>query len=442
MSTSRYTVLALASPRTQWAQTLTQWASSGALPIECVKCVSADELIARLESGRKWSAAVLDGGLASVDRDLLNRLDGARVPAIVVDDLRVVRDWRSLGAARTLPPALDRVRLLEALADVAIPVDDSVVEGSLPSDVERAPIGGAVIAVCGAGGVGTSTVAAALAQGFALDRGRHPFRHGDIPSTVLVDGCRNAEQAMLHDALDVSRGIQELCEAHRTGRPDSLGVRSVTIDVPTRGYELVAGLRRARFWAAIKSNAFAATLESLAATFSTVIVDIDADFEGEAEGGSIDVEDRNSLSRLTLARADCVVVVGVPSMKGLHAMHRILVDVANSGAPAGRVQPVFNQAVRSAKTRSSYTRALADLASWRPEDALPPIYLPARDTDAVHRDGAIFPDAIVAPLLGAVRPLLSGSVTIAVSQPKRWRRIGKGELGTAADDIDVMDEAG
>jgi hypothetical protein len=443
MSTPRYTVLALASPRTAWGQTLTQWASSGALPIECVKCVSADELIARLESGRRWSAAVLDGGLASVDRDLISRLAQARCPAIVIDDARVVRDWRALGAERTLPPALDRVRLLEALAEVATPVDDSVVESAQPQTVNRSPIGGSVVAVCGAGGVGTSTVAAAIAQGFARDGGgRNPFRHGEVVQTVLVDGCRNAEQAMLHDALDVSRGIQELCEAHRTGRPDAVGVRSVTIDVPIRGYELVAGLRRSRFWGAIKPNAYAATLESLANTFSTVVVDIDADFEGEADGGSIDVEDRNAVARLTLQRMDCLVVVGVPTMKGLHALHRILVDVANAGAPAHRVLPVFNQTVRSAKTRSSYTKALADLASWRPDDALPPLYLPARDVDAVHRDGTLFPEPLVEPLMGALRAVLRGAPVEPVEQPRRWRRITKGELGPMTDDMEAFDEAG
>lgn len=425
MTTARFRILVLSSPRSSWAPGVMLWASSGAIPADCVQCVSVEELTTRLDSGLRWSAAIVDGSVHAVDRDLLHRLRERRCPPIVVDDGRIVRDWEALGAARVIRPAFDRATLLDALVTVADPVEAS---GAPLPDVaatgEGSPLRGTVIACCGPGGTGTSTVAAALAEGFARRS------HG----TVLLDACLQAEQAMLHDAVDGHAGLQELIEAHRTGRPDGQGVRSVTALVERRGYELITGLRRARFWSAVRPTAYAATIESLASLYDVVVIDTDADFETEGDGGSVDVEDRTALARMSVAAADVVLAIGEPSTKGLHALHRVLVDLANAGVAVDRTVPVLNQAVRTPRVRGEYVRALAELGAWRGGDAHPPLFLPARQVDAAHRDGTPFPQAIISALMGCVTPLVTEQQVRAAppERGQRWRRVRRGELGATA----------
>ena len=60
----RFVVLGLAPARAAWFRSVGVWATSGALPAEFLKCVSAEEVRARLASGRPFSALVADAGLA------------------------------------------------------------------------------------------------------------------------------------------------------------------------------------------------------------------------------------------------------------------------------------------------------------------------------------------------------------------------------------------
>ena len=52
MSTERFVVLGLAHVRAAWFVEVSRWATSGALPIEFVKCVSVDEVRSRLAGPR------------------------------------------------------------------------------------------------------------------------------------------------------------------------------------------------------------------------------------------------------------------------------------------------------------------------------------------------------------------------------------------------------
>ena len=77
------------------------------------------------------------------------------------------------------------------------------------------------------------------------------------------------------------------------------------------------------------------------------VADVTGDVEGEDDGGSVDVEERNHLARAaTTSSADVVVVVGAPGLKGVHALG----DCSASSSPpvwtASRVIPVINQAPR------------------------------------------------------------------------------------------------
>ena len=122
----RYVVLGLAPARAPWFRAVGSWANSGALPAEFIKCLSAEEVGARLESGRAFSALVADGCLPALDRDLVARASGAGCAVFVVDDRRVSRDWSVLGAARVLPPDFGRDELLHALAAHARTVQRSL----------------------------------------------------------------------------------------------------------------------------------------------------------------------------------------------------------------------------------------------------------------------------------------------------------------------------
>ena len=74
-------------------------------------------------------------------------------------------------------------------------------------------------------------------------------------AVLLADFRLHAEQAMLHDARDVVPGVQELVDAFRAGRPADGEVRALTFAVPERGYQLLLGLRRARAWSTIRPRA-------------------------------------------------------------------------------------------------------------------------------------------------------------------------------------------
>lgn len=421
----RFVVLGLAAPRATWFQAVSRWANSGALPVEFVKCVGPDELRARLAGARPFSAALVDGGLPGVDRDLLAACADAGCPAFVVEDPHVPRDWLAVGAAAVLPATCDSAAVLTALAAHARPVRRADLTPAPSLSDDRAgrvwsPWRGTVVTVVGPGGTGVSTVAAALAQGLAADA-----RAGG--AVLLADLCRRAEQAMLHDAGRAAGGVQELTEAHRGGRPPAGDVRAVTFRVPARGYDLLCGLRQERFWPSLRPAAFTAAFASLTAAYRYVVADTDADFEGEADSGSFDVQERNLMARTALAEADALVVVGEPSMKGLHALTRVLHDAVAHGADAARVVPVLNRAARSPRTRAVMTATLAEITPWAP-DLAPPVFLPDRPVDRCFRDGGALPSPLPAMLTSAVAARLHavGGTRRSSREPERVR---PGSLG-------------
>ena len=429
MRGGRYVVLGLAHPRADWFRDVTQWANSSALPIEFLKCLSPEELRARLGSGRAHSAILVDAGLPSVDRDLIAFASDVACPVFVIDDPRAVRDWKSLGASDVLPAALTRAALLDALSSHARLV--SRVDQFPAHDTDTSPLApwrGVVIAAVGSGGVGTSTVAISAAQALASD-----VRFGG--SVVLVDLCRNAELAMLHDTAAVAPGIQELVEAHRAGRPGGDELRRLTFHVAERGYDLVLGLRRARFWPSLRPAAFAAAFTSLTRGWQAVVADTDADFESEDDGGSVDVEERNLMSRTAVAEADVVLAVGRASMKGLHSLTRVLGELVDQRVAPERIVPVLNEAPRTPRQRALFASALADLTSDRGRDCPSPIFLPRRNIDTAHRDGVRLPDAVVGPLARAMqRTLDRHRDTVVVEAEDRFVRVTPGSLGAWHDD--------
>lgn len=402
MATERYVALGLARVRAAWFTEVARWATSGSLAMDFVKTVSAEEVRARLGSGRPFSALLVDGGLPGVDRDLLElaREHGC-APIVVVDG--PARDWRGLGAADTLPVGFGRTELEAVLAEHATPIGRA---DELPGTVEvpedHDGFRGRVVAVTGAGGTGRSVVAMALAQGMAAD----PV-HAD--AVVLADLALHADQALLHDVRDVIPGVLELVEAHRSGVPSAEEVRQLTFDIVARRYRLLLGLRRHRDWTALRSRALRAALDGLRRTATLVVADVDDDLEGESSTGSADVEDRNLLARAAIDLADVVVVVGTPGVKGAHSLLRVVRDCIGAGVRPDRIVTVINRAPRSRSARAEMSRTVTDLlaASHPGQPVLSPIFLPERrQLDDVLRDGVPLPDVLVRPVTDAVQARL------------------------------------
>ena len=408
----RYVLLGLAQARADWFRTIGAWATSAMLPCEFVRCVSIDELRARLRSGRAFSAVVVDGSLPGVDRDLIALAAETSVSVLVIDE-QERRDWRELGASAVMASRFSRDELLEVLAATSVPVGSATYDAT-PIDAGAREARGRLVAVTGPGGTGASTVAIALAQGLAAGDGElgrrrsSARRHVGIrpPEVLLADLCRTADQAMLHDARVVVPSIQEVVEAHRTATPPRSSLLDQTFEVPARGYRLLLGLRRPRHWVALRPRALESTLDSLQRLADVVVADIDPDLEGESETGSTDVEERNLLARATVARADLVVVVGEPSMKGLFALVRTIDGVVEFGVRADRVLPVFNHAPRGPRARAELTRAVSELLSTSlgtlVSGLVSPLYVTDRPVDDALRDGVALPGSMARMLARGV----------------------------------------
>lgn len=394
--TARYVLLGLAGPRVPWFLEVGRWATGAMLPAEFVRCVSVDELRARLCSGQAFAAAIVDGGVIGLDADVIADAEAVGSRVLVVDDTG--RDWTGLGATAVLPGAFSREQLL-AVLDVAVPEPRAA---HLDEPAGGAAEGARLVAVTGPGGTGASTGAIAVAQGCAT---ADPSR-----SVLLADLCRVADQALLHDAGQLVPGIQELVEAHRTGSPTREAVLEQTFTVETRGYRLLLGLRRPHQWTLLAPQAVERTLAALLGATDVLVADVEADVEGERRTGSADLEDRHRLARLAFTGADAVVVVAEPSFKGLHAAVRVLSDLVEAGVAPAVLLVAFNRAPRSVRLRAELTTALANLAAGVVGPAaarMPgPVFLPRVGIERALRDGARLPAAFVRPLAGGVAAVL------------------------------------
>ncbi len=398
----RYVVRGLAQTRSRWFADVGRWATAAALPVEFVKCVSVEELRARLGSGRPFSAALLDASLPGVDRDLVDLARTSGCPVVLVDDGRTGRDWLELGAAAVLDAGFGRADLLDALSGHAQPIVRGELGSAVPVPSASGGWQGHLVAVTGVPGAGTSTVAAALAQGLGDDP-----RHAGV--TLLADLALDAHQAVLHDAGDVVPGLPELVDAHRFGQPSIDDVRSLTFDVADRGYQLLLGLRRHRDWTAVRPRAAAAALASLRRSYRVVVADVDADLEGDDDVGSTDVEDRNTLARTAISAASVVLVVGEPGVTRLHALVRRVEHLLEHGAEPARLVVVLNHAPRSPRARAELTRAVAALLGDVPggQQVASPLHLPERrGLDDLVRDARRLPSSLVGPVTAVATGLL------------------------------------
>lgn len=338
MTDARYVIAGAARPRSLWFNEVSQWANAGSIPAEFVKCVGLAELRSHVVSGRPLSSLLIDGGLPGLDRDLFAVAAERDIAVIVARDPRVPTDWKALGAKAVLESSFERGALLSALSATSALVSRAEPTVHNPDDQTSAsPIQGHTFAVTGTGGTGASTVAMALAQGLG--------RTAEYATNVaLADLCLRADQAMLHDTQAVTPGIQELVERFRTRSLTPDDIRRLCFTIDGRGYDLLIGLRRRRFWTSLRPAACTSSLNAFANAYAASVFDVDNDVEGENESGSIDIEERNVLARTALRMADSVVVVGQASLKGLHSLTRVIHDLGDYGIDPSRIQPVLNYA--------------------------------------------------------------------------------------------------
>jgi hypothetical protein len=417
----RYVVVGLARSRCRWFGELARWATAAVAPIEFVKCLTAEEARAVIGAGRPVSALLVDGGLPRFDRDLVDAAGRAGAPTILVGPF-ADRDWEGLGCAAVLEEDFGRDQLVEALDRFARQVARSASPATTRVDLVGPPDLGLLVGVTGAGGTGASTVAMAVAQALAASGS----------DTVLVDGCRRADLAMYHDVGDVIPGMPEVVELHRGDEPDPAQIRELEFDVPARGYRLVLGQRRPRDWAGARPGAVGAAIDGLRRTHEAVVVDHDADLDREEDTGSVDVEERHAIALATAERADVVVVVAGPGVKGLHAGARVVDDLYAVGVPPERILPVLSAAPRSPALRSQWSRALAALTSERSAAAgrIPsPVFVRhVRSMESLHRIVTRLPRPLTDPLGRAVLRVAGGGRPVGDGAPVTVR---PGDLGAA-----------
>ncbi len=399
----RFVVLGVAPVRREWFSQVSRWANEAALPIEFIKCISTSEVISRLESGRPFSAVIVDASANGVDRDLLDLATSVGCSPIIIDHGLVDRDWADLGAKAVLPETFDRGDLLLALEDHASAIGRDEQATSQPAEAAASFQNlGKVITVTGSGGVGTSTVAMALAQGLAGNDSSQPV--------VLADMALRANQAMLHDTRDVIPGLLEFVESHRLGVPNEAeSIRSV-FTFPERGYDLLLGLRHERDWLSVPARALSASWTTLMGRYQTTVCDITGEFDGMEETGSTDIEDRNRLARMAARQGDLVLVVGHPGAWGLHHLIRTILSLTEIGVDAARIVPVINHAPRNPRAKAEITAAITELLSQRlsaSNSTNPPTFIPYRKSlDASLGAGEALPSAITSPVSSAVKVFL------------------------------------
>lgn len=400
----RFVVLGVAPARREWFRSVARWANEAAIPVEFVKCISSSEVISRLQSGQAFSALLADASANGLDRDVLDLANSVGCAPIIIDHGLVDRDWQSLGARAILDERFESGDLLAALEESAVRIGRGDAPQVAASDqaIGESAATGKVVAVTGAGGIGTSTVAMALAQSLV--------RFGERQRVVLADMALRSSQAMFHDARDVVPGLLELVEAHRLGVPNAVDAQSNVHRIPERGYDLLLGLRHERDWMSVPARALSATWSTLTAIYGTTVCDLTGEFDGAEETGSNDIEDRNRIARMAALQADLVVIVGSPGSWGIHHLVRTAMSLHQLGVPTSRMMPLVNHAPRQPRARASITSAVGDLLASRisnAEDIANPIFVPTkRGLEAALREGDPLPSNMANPLGDAVNALL------------------------------------
>jgi hypothetical protein len=332
MTMGRYVLLVLARPGSSWVTSLQQRIAAGSLGAQLVMCAGPEEAHVRLASGRLHSAVLID---PSFPRDvhvaLVAAAEAAGIPVIEMQEL-------AGGLATRAQPVPWGDRLPASVAMLL----GTAMEVPVPQ--------GTLVGVCGPGGTGVSVVAMALAQGMA-----------DWEDVLLADFALRAHQALLHRVPDVAGGLLDFVARQRRQPLAHAEVRAGTVPIAGQRYRLLPGLLRAGHWVAVRPRAFDATLGALRSAFGLVIADIRGEFEGEADSGRFEIEERHHMARRVAAEADLVVVVGGEGRTTRHAVAEMVEELRALGVDERRILAVVNRASSRCLRLGNETLALPEV---------------------------------------------------------------------------------
>lgn len=428
MPSDRYVILGLGRSRSKWFSDVAVWSSAGAVPADFVKCLSVAEVKQKLNALQPTSILMLEAGTPGVDADLIHSVRSHEIATVVVCPKDLQQKWLDIGATAVLPQSFSPPELLNVLSAHGSLITRTSNEEIAQAVADITSHTGKLIAVCGPGGTGTSTIASVIAQTLS----------DDVMNTelvCLVDMARNADLAMLHNIDDVVPGLEEVIESNRNRRASAEDLHSFTFHIQPRGYRLVLGSQRPGAWTSMSKRSIEFTLEGLRAAFNYVIADITGDFEGELDGGSIDVEERNALARLTARTADIIVVVGSSGLKGTHSMIRTVNELLRMNIAPERIFPTVNRTHKKLMGEKETTAALKALTHRNGVSASvnDPGFVIEKPIEHIWRNEERFPKQLCSQVYKVIETAveqseISGGVTI-LPEP-----IAPGSLG-------IIDEA-
>ena len=404
-------MLTVAVGRCAWQLAITRWADTGSLDCDVVAVVSVPHALAHLSGSRRFQAVIVDG--AVVDNTLVELVERAGCPLVSVGTPACDR----VGAQLSEPFGPDELTTL--LQRVGRPLGST---DSLPSFAPCEERGGpgALVAVIGGNGSGTTTAAQALAQYF-----------GTRLRTALVDGSRHADLGAIHGSLSLGPGLLELAADCDT--PDT---RSFLHYVAWANYDLLLGLRRPTDWALLAPGALERTLSALLRDYEAVICDVDPELDGEADSGSYDMAERHALSRLVIEQARVIVVTTRATLVGGRRLVATLGAIEEQ-TPELPAIIVCATGARGRRDRQRARRELAELLDPR----ISLVCWEYFDADQGHRTRCGLPRSPVASLGAAVATALDHAAAADACPTGERRRsastwgtvVGRGDLGDWGD---------
>lgn len=385
MSDTRARLVAYAPTRIPWSTRCARWAADGRIPFAFVRCVSLTAFMDELQAGNVYAALV---DVTALTAPAAAAIKAADVSLISVSGTAATADAH-------LPDGFRREELLHALVLLERPAQGATVVAGEPLVAARQ-----VLAVIGSGGAGTSTLAGVFAQGLA-DAGA---------SVLLSDLCRHASQAMLHDIKDQVDGLMEVALAADTG---VAGRYLPHVAIPTRGYDLLLGMRQPLQWVALHDQRVAAVVSALTRGDGVLVCDLDPDLESQQDTGSVGVGDRHRLTSSMLHQATVVVLVVDASLVGVLRGVERCVAVAGHVDDAVPIIAVMNRqkktdAVRLSARFNAAFKALNQRAGHTNRH-ITVVGMPLFAADRCHLSVARFPTRLAEKVTRPVRQALDGA---------------------------------